>query len=184
VEDPKIIGIRETRDTEIQTLIERLASLGVTIPAPKKAGFMRIWLDRQEEILTSLREHRKGGLPAISVMLSAIMKLPLDSQRMSCTQADLAELEGWQPSDVSRAFKLLAQLGAILLPKREGKSQTWEIDARLASRMNDEKREAAIRRQRAELSQWHAVQARKAAQKRTQHEDHGAIQDKRQPPLV
>lgn len=184
MENPKITDLGATKDAEIEALISRLATLGVTVPTRRKSGFMRIWIDRQDEILSKLRSHTKGGLPAISVMLSACARLPLDGQRMTCTQAELAADERWQPSEVSRAFKMLAALEAIMLPKRDGKSLTWEIDARLATRMDDAGREAAIRRQRTELSQQRALEARRRALKNTDRQELTIIEDERQPPLV
>lgn len=152
---------------ELQAAMAVLAAAGMVVapsPAARRAGYMRVWIDREQEIASGLRDLTGSWLLCMHVLRQATATLPLDGQRMGVTQAELAEREGLTPAQVSRAFKALAEVGAVLLPRPEGKSKTWEVDAEYASRLPDaeNRRQQAIERQRQEVARDRAVAARKA----------------------
>lgn len=138
--------------------VSRQAAKILAAAQPKKGGFMRIWIDRNNEINEELDAradtcHAAGKPPAVSVNLcirvlgEAVGSLPLDSQRMGKTQAMIAAKLRITAPMASEAFKELHAVGAVLGRKREGKSITWEIDAEYASRLSDPEREKAIKAQ-------------------------------------
>lgn len=148
---------------------------------------MRIWFDRAGEIDAALEAHGGRWLFHAHVLRRTLWSLPLDGQRMKLTQDEFGLREGIAPSEVSRAFKALFRVGALLLPRRVGKSQSWEVDARFASRLNDADRETAIERQAREVAEAHAAAARRAPVKLRDLgpiPDTGLVEDERQPSLV
>jgi hypothetical protein len=125
---------------------------------PSKGGFMRIWIDRNNEINEDLDAradtyHAAGKPLPVSVNLcvrvlgEAVGTLPLDGQRMGKTQAMIAAKLKITPTMASLAFKELHAVGAVLGRQREGKSITWEIDAEYATRLDDPNRQKAIKAQ-------------------------------------
>lgn len=143
----------------------RASGYAVTVQPDRKEGFMRVWIEREREVSAALRERTGSWLLALHILREATATLPLGGQRMSVTQAELAEAVGVHPVQVSRAFSALSAVGAVLLKRRAGKSVTWEIDAEYASRLSDAKRDAEIARQRAEVARERGLLARKAAAK-------------------
>jgi hypothetical protein len=138
--------------------VSRQAAKILAASQPKKGGFMRIWIDRNNEINEELDAradtcHAAGKPPAVSVNLcirvlgEAVGSLPLDGQRMGKTQAMIAAKLRITAPMASEAFKELHAVGAVFGRQREGKSITWEVDAEYASRLDDPQREKAIKAQ-------------------------------------
>lgn len=192
--------------TELATAAQaRKIKRMVAAAAPTAGGYMRVWIDREQEIAADLEaraaEQRDAeGEAAIAVnttlrvLTAARATLPGDSQRMSQTQARIAEGLGIKPNLISLAFRELRAVGAVLHRQRKGKSITWEIDAEYASRLNDDERAKAIAAQQQQLER-EAMDAKKQAQldaiahrvvpwPNQQHSDNALIYDDRQPPLI
>lgn len=150
---------------ELQAAMAVIAAAGMVVapsPAARRASFMRVWIEREREVRDALRERSGRWAFFMDVLRLAVGSLPLDSQRMSVSQADFASNEGLSASEASRAFQALAEVGAVLLKRRAGKSVTWEIDAEYASRLSEDRRNAELARQRQEVARDRAVAARKA----------------------
>lgn len=73
------------------------------------------------------------------------------SQRLTKSQAEIGELVGMSPTDVSRAVKVLRELGVLILPERLGRSLSYEVDAAFATCMSEPDRQAAQKSQRERL---------------------------------
>lgn len=114
---------------------------------------VRIWDERREEIEAAVAEiaaSKAKGLSAIlilHVLGKAAQTITLDSQRMSKSQAELAADLQLRGETVSRAFSVLAEVGAVMFREPMGKSVSWELDAEYCSRLGDAAREEAIARQ-------------------------------------
>jgi hypothetical protein len=165
------------------------AAAGVPVPARKESGFMRVWIDAEQDLREALRARTGRWAFFLDVLRLATWSLPLDGQRMTLSQADFGAQHGLRPSEVSEAFKALAEVGALCCPQRDGKSKSWEISAAYATRQSDAKREAAIARQRREVAEAAAVAARKAAVRGVRLREvgpvvDGAIDDPRQSSLI
>lgn len=177
---------RAAAEQELAAALERISALGQAHPAlarrtrrilagakPARGGFMRVWIDREQEITDDLearaREQREArGEPLIAVnttlrvLAAARATLPPDGQRMDRTQAQLAAQLNIRANLISLAFQELRAVGAVLGRERKGQSITWEIDAEYASRLGDDARNKAITAQQ-QLRQQEAMSATKQA---------------------
>lgn len=172
---------------EIQAAMALLREAGIEVLARREFGFMRVWIERDAEITDAVRERTGRWAFYLHLLRRTLATLPLDGQRMAVTQAEFALVEGLRAAEVSLAFKVLAEVGALLLPRRAGKSLTWEVDATFATRLNDAKRDEAIERQRREVAEAHAAVARRAPVKLRDLGpivESATVADERQPLLV
>lgn len=115
---------------------------------------MRIYTARAIEIREDLAAELAGQKHVslsfvLHVLDDIVLSLSDRSQRMSKTTAELAKDMGVSPAQMSRAFKALASVDAVVSPLQAGKSRTWEVDASYASAMPESARQVAIIRQEA-----------------------------------
>lgn len=182
---------------------DRREALKMTKAATRPiGGYMRLWDAREREIEEDLEAdaqvHRDAGKAVpisieltLGVLRAARNSLTTKSQRMGKSQAAVARERGITPAQASHAFAALARAGAVLNRKPDGRSVSWEIDARYCSRLDDPTLEAAIKAQDA----WRDEDARdtrkQAALDKIGHKvlpwpdsREGRIDDERQPTLI
>jgi hypothetical protein len=165
-------------------------------------GYMRLWDAREREIEEDLEADaqisRNAGKPIMAsvdlclrVLRAARDSLGGNDQRMTISQAELAKNRSLTPGQVSAAFAALARVGAVLMQKRMGRSVSWEIDGRYASRLDDAALGAAITAQEKAQREDAADARKQAALDKIGHKvlpwpdrNEGTIEDERQPPLV
>lgn len=142
--------------------VERTALLGALGLKPERRiePSVRVWLAREAEIVKALEERasaRRAAREATRVSVATCLgmiracceNLAADSQRVAKTQAQLVKLLEWEGSRCSAALAELRAVGAVFGPFPAGYSQEWEVDASLASALDEDARRAAIEAQRA-----------------------------------
>lgn len=207
---------RAAAEQQLAAALATISALGEAHPAlarrtrrilagakPARGGFMRVWIDREQEITDDLearaREQREArGEPLIAVnttlriLAAARATLPPDGQRMARTQAMIAADLNIRPNLISLAFQELRAVRAVLNRQRAGKSITWEIDAEYASRLDDAQRAKAITaQQQLRHDEAHDAKKQRALDKIGHRElpwpgttDAGPIHDPKQRPLI
>lgn len=129
--------------------------------AERKVGYMRIWDDRQAEVMSVLAARRDGvANDALWLLPHVLNALPRDGQRVPVDQSRLGGAAGLDPARTSRAFALLREAGVVLAPMPLGRSQSWEVDARYASKQPDAAVHREIDRQRVALEAERVVRSR------------------------
>lgn len=116
-----------------------------------------------------------------AVMTACALALSKDGQRMTQPMAEVGRRLNLRSSQLSRAVNALVALDVLVLPEPAGRSQTFELDARLVTRMDEPGRKAAAAAQEARrrvAARGGVVPLRVVAT------DGGAIEDERQPELI
>lgn len=127
---------------------------------------MRVYIAREAEIEDALREAGAPVAATLHILRKAAPTLGDKSQRMPDSQAVFARKLGLTAAQISRAFSVLADAGALVLPQAAGKSRTWEVDATYCSCMGEPARLAEVARQERDAQAAEARAKAKAAKGR------------------
>lgn len=117
-----------------------------------------------------------------AVMTACALSLKKESQRMSVSMAEIGRRLNLKPAQLSRAVAALQSFEVLQFPEAAGRSRTFELDARLVTRMREDGRKAAAASQ--EARRRVAAGAGVVPLRVVRSEDAGPIEDERQPALV
>lgn len=143
--------------------------------------FLRWGERRLMRLHTSLLVAPESG-NLFAVMTACALSLRKDSQRMSVSAAEIGRRLNLKSSQLSRAVAALRSFDVLMFPEAAGKSQTFEMDARLVTRMDEIGRKAVAASQ--EARRRVAAGAGVVPLRVVAGEDAGPIDDERQPALV
>lgn len=116
-----------------------------------------------------------------AVMTACALSLSKNGQRITLPMSDIGRRLNLRSSQLSRAVAALCELDILQFPEPSGRSQTFEMDARLVTRMDETGRKAAAASQAARRR---AAAAGRVPLRVVGADDSGAIDDERQPALV
>lgn len=128
---------------------------------------------------------------AFALMHACALALTKEGQRVPVSMSEFGRRLGFSRPALSRAVTSLIALEVLQFPVRVGRSQTFEMDARLVTHMEEADRKAAAasqaaRRELAKRAELVAEKAtkRKRAELRVVTPDEGFTEDDRQPELL
>lgn len=151
--------------------------------------FIRWGEKRMAKVYPALLMAPESG-NAFALMTAAALSMDRSGQRTGVTMAALGRQLGLAPSQLSRAVSTLVELEVFVAPEVAGKSRTYELDARLVTRMDEPGRKAAaarqelLRRAARVKAEGEAEAGKRVASVRVVSGEDGPIADDRQPALV
>lgn len=143
--------------------------------------FLRWGERRLQNLHTALLVAPESG-NLFAVMTACALSLRKDSQRISVPMSEIGRRLNLKPAQLSRAVTALQGFDVLQFPEAAGRSRTFELDARLVTRMDEPGRKAAAASQDARRRA--AAGAGVVKLRVVGGDDAGPIEDDRQPALV